>query len=314
MEKKFLTKANRDAEISKITVSKNPELRSAAKRNGLPHLEWMVAITYRNVFGKEWSTVVLFRSETEAREFATELESTCDEVQDFTLRQGVKEQVELRFDPDGKGQYVIAKTLFDASGDAFMHTNLSVLHAVGVLDAAYDLTAEVHEYLGLERINWLKKFGPNWEVLAELDYCLLQFPVSSIAVLAAKQRFHYYFSGDDFNAGYLARDVELLLDGVEQSAKSVLEAQRKRAEGGGRSSRAASIGKLEAYMQEIEKLGDLYPRMSEAAIVDQAFQNAAKNNKTFWKTGGGQAEKYAVRLRSENGFKERYYSIFSQSA
>ncbi|NIZ62234.1 hypothetical protein DL239_14745 [Sedimentitalea sp. CY04] len=92
------------------------------------------------------------------------------------------------------------------------------------------------------------------------------------------------------------------------------EQSQKAGSGGGKSSSLAREARLEAFMFAIEQLADLFPRMSEDAIVMQAFENAAKREEKFWKVAPGQAERYVVPLRSEQPFKRRYDAIFRGNA
>jgi len=83
----------------------------------------------------------------------------------------------------------------------------------------------------------------------------------------------------------------------------------------GKKSSNKKIERIESYLKEIEKLGDLFPRMNERSIVDQAFENVVGKHPELWKQGKGQKESYlSQHIRSEEPYKSRYYAIFGKTA
>ena len=84
---------------------------------------------------------------------------------------------------------------------------------------------------------------------------------------------------------------------------------------GGQKSSIAKNNRLNSFMDEIEKLGDLFHRVPEASIIDIAFNNAVKSNPNLWKQGKGQKDEYLEQhIRSEEPYKSRYYAIFGKTA
>ncbi len=188
------------------------------------------------------------------------------------------------------------------------------LHGAGVL-TDYWTSAHVLDWVGEGDVAWMKsEFGENWSALAEYEYCLHHFPKSSLASLAAHLRLCTYVTLDEFTEGYLARQIEAVYYGTEQVVQSAIKVRKRAGVGGGQASARLRQQRLETFMREIENLADLATRMPEPAIVTQAFANASEKMDKFWKLGGGQAEKYAVYLRSEEPFKTRYFSIFAPNA
>lgn len=113
----------------------------------------------------------------------------------------------------------------------------------------------------------------------------------------------------------LGRMVEDYRWKFQYESKIVQRAEQfqKAGSGGGQNSRNRRTKRLEAFMNAIEELRDLFPRIGEDAIVKQAFENAAEKYSNFWKQGPGQSERYATDLRSEEPFKQRYFAVFKKS-
>ena len=99
----------------------------------------------------------------------------------------------------------------------------------------------VLDFLGDTRIRTLQeRYGENWQAAACFEYCFYQLPHHSPAYIAAAHNFCYYITGDDFKAGYLLRDLEVLLANVETDALRGIKT-RKSAKAGGQA-RARDIG------------------------------------------------------------------------
>ena len=105
-----------------------------------------------------------------------------------------------------------------------------------------------------------------------------------------------------------------MLGGAEELAKAAIELRSKAGRGGSKASQSARSKRLSQFAQEIEKLGDLYPRISEQVILDQAFRNAVEADGEPWKQGRGQQHAYEIELRSSPSFRRRYFAIFSKTA
>jgi hypothetical protein len=83
----------------------------------------------------------------------------------------------------------------------------------------------------------------------------------------------------------------------------------------GKKSSKKKSERIKLFMEEIEKLGDMFPRMNEQKIVDQAFDNVINTYPDLWNQGKGQKEAYlSQHIRSEEPFKSRYYAIFGKTA
>ena len=90
------------------------------------------------------------------------------------------------------------------------------------------------------------------------------------------------------------------------------EADSARGRSGGDTSAQAKRENILSLLDEIEKLGDLFPRIGEDAIFEQAYSNASatrrmpKTQKTI--------DEYGIIIRSEPEYKARYDAIFRKGA
>jgi len=192
---------------------------------------------------------------------------------------------------------------------------LECLRSAGVIDKqTYGVSEEVLNWAGPDRIAWAKAREPeNWACLVELEYCTYHFPRSSLAYKAAQFQLNYYILQDDYSAGYLMREIEVILGGAETVAEQALSARKSAGQGGSQASQSAKKKRLLMFMAEIENLGDLVGRIAEQAILDQAFQTAVAQDQMLWRQGSGQQAEYETVLRSEPEFHDRYYTVFGQT-
>lgn len=115
-----------------------------------------------------------------------------------------------------------------------------------------NITSKVIEFLGAPRIKGLQAaYGDNWQAVAEMEYCWYNLDASSSAYIAAQKQYHYFITKNDFAAGYLQRDLEILVQGVEESVERVnefYEKQSKRsARGGEANSQKARLRRTRFY-------------------------------------------------------------------
>ncbi len=206
--------------------------------------------------------------------------------------------------------------LFSAGGDPNFGLIYDCLSFADVInERTYLISDEVLKWAGQQRIDWAKEAQPeNWECLIELEYCTYHFPRSSLAFLAAQFQFNYYVLQDDYSAGYLMREIEVILGGAETVAEVAINARKSAGDAGRKASQSAKRNRLFMFLAEIEKLGDLVGRVSEKAILDQAFQNAIEQDQSLWRQGRGQQAEYETLLRSEPEYRVKYYQVFDQTA
>jgi hypothetical protein len=123
-----------------------------------------------------------------------------------------------------------------------------------------------------------------------------------------------YMYGEVLSLGRMVEHYRWKFSYEADALKGIQSANASQARGmkGGQASGKAKRDNLEALLNELECLADLYPRMSEEAIMSQAYQNAAKKRKMpkSQKT----IDDYGTILRSDRAYVERYRAIFQKNA
>jgi hypothetical protein len=123
-----------------------------------------------------------------------------------------------------------------------------VLRDAGLSDG-YSVSPKVLDYLGTKRVETIKSIhGENWEVVAEMEFCFSNLPSSSLAYVAAQREYNYYITQDNFAAGYLQRDLEMLTHGVERAAQRANEYSERQSE------RSAKGGQAIAQKAELRRI------------------------------------------------------------
>lgn len=203
------------------------------------------------------------------------------------------------------------------AGDRESPLAFDVLDKAGVTEFYSGLSPAARNYLGKRRIGELKaRFGENWTSAAAFEYCSLTLSPSSPAYVAAAYQFHYYITHDDFTAGYLWRDLECLVHGVESAAIKSLEMRRKAgAKGSAKSaaSRAARRNALIAAMESTAKRNPDIAKLGPKAMAELALPVCIENNPSIWSQGRGQVEEYLGEIRRGEAGDElqaRYLVIF----
>jgi hypothetical protein len=101
---------------------------------------------------------------------------------------------------------------------------------------------------------------------------------------------------------------------LEYDVVALREGKAKRAEASGKASNSKRAARVAAFWGEIEALAYLYPQISEARLVDQAFENAVAQDPDLWRQGKGQKEAYLSEdIRSKEPYKSRYYALFAKT-
>lgn len=158
--------------------------------------------------------------------------------------------------------------------------------AFDVLDAAglKGMPAEVKEFIGQDRLEVLEdKYGDNSGVAAIYEYCWHNLPHSSPAFVAAAYQYHWYISNNDFAAGYLWRDLECLVYGVETAAiknESLLAAAKR----GGEARAQSARRQRSEVLQEMQRMVAAGKKPAQAAdfAAKRGLGTSAVANRALW--------------------------------
>ena len=127
-----------------------------------------------------------------------------------------------------------------SAGDEEFPLAYDVLDKSEIYQNALKLSQNVVDFLGKQRVGQLKsKHRDNYKAAAAFEYCWFKLPHSSATYIAAAYQYHYYITGDEFSAGYLWRDLECLVYGVEAEAVKAIEMRKKAGGAGGKRSAKA---------------------------------------------------------------------------
>lgn len=180
------------------------------------------------------------------------------------------------------------------------------------------LSQQVLDYLGKQRIGELKnRFGENWEAAAEFEYCWLELPHSSPAYIAAACRYHYFVSQYDFSAGYLLRDLECLVHGVEAEAIKAVEMRRKAGQRGREASEKARRRRIESLLTGMEEIAGRNPdiaALGPTSLAALGLGQAIDADPNLWRQGRGQVEEYLGEMRrgeAGEAVKARYSALLT---
>lgn len=205
-----------------------------------------------------------------------------------------------------------------AAGDSDASLAFDVLGDAGIYAGRHGpLSEEVKESLGQERLQEIQaSFGNNWKVAAAFEYCFLQLPQSSPAFVAAFHQFHYYITEDDFSAGYLLRDLEVLVHRVEETAQKAIDRSKKAGHSGSKKSKQARTLRRAKIMDAMETICQRNPdivNLGEDPISKLALNEAIQKDASLWSQGRGQVREYLGEIRrGEAGpdLQRRYAALF----
>ncbi|WP_131541762.1 hypothetical protein [Nioella sediminis] len=272
---------------------------------------WAVHFTVREGMLPEKSFFELFLTEEEANQKADAFPagSEYEEVS----RQWLKTQGEDFF-----RKIIDTGGMFLGAGDEDLYLPWKVLVDGGITAPnGVHVSQKVLDRLGQERIEGLKnRFGDNWEAAAEFEYCWLETHHSSAVCIAAECRYHYFISGNEFAAGYLLRDLEVLVHGVEKEASKAIQMRQNAGKAGSAQSsksREARRSALVAAMEDVAARNPDIAKLGEAALTGLALNQSVKAEPKLWRQGKGQASEYVGEVRrGEAGgeMQARYRAIF----
>lgn len=204
-----------------------------------------------------------------------------------------------------------------SAGSDDLYLPWKVLWDAGITDNGLHTSQKVLDSLGSERVQKLKElYEDNWSVVAEFEYCFRQLSHSSPAYLAAAARFCYYILADDFKAGYLLRDLEVLVHGVEAEATKAIEKGKKAGASGSKKSKQARESRRNLLFAKIETLAERSPdilKFGADAVAKLALQECIEESPVMWRQGAGQVAEYLGEIRrGEAGseLQKRYQALF----
>ncbi len=255
---------------------------------------WLLSQRWKMGFLPESTTVFLYESKEQAER--TMVEYPVDsEKEDEPLLAALPGDIHQKF-REIISDIRMSRLVVGNGGDEDGYLAWKTTNEAGLNDGR-NSSDEVCQFLGPERIAELRKeFGDNWDCVAELEFSYFNLPHSSAAHIACLRQFCYFVLQDDYLAGYHQRDLEVLLEGVEQAAERELRMRKKAGLHGGARSSAARARRREAIVEQMELLAKSNPDMAtlfgETAFARVAAKKAKEEEPELWNQGMGQVEEY----------------------
>jgi hypothetical protein len=191
---------------------------------------------------------------------------------------------------------VLPKLVLDLSG--IINSNEEAATSTTVLD-----------FLGVQRVAELKKkFPRNWRYVAEFEYAALEFSEDSPAYIAAAVRYCRYISKDLLVAGYLIRDLEILISSAEsRHARDSLREAGSR-EGSRENISEKLRGRWRTLVTEMAKKlqseidANSKKRWTELSLARFAAAECVRGDEPNWRVGGaGSVKYYLTSIRAGEG-------------
>lgn len=280
-----------------------------------PDETWQIWITIKSGLLPETSACCTLPSEAEANAYAerhavgTEWPISVKwkgyERQRLNyIRGGIDTQMVPGAGNAGDGESPLAFNILDDAG--IYAGNYSSLPSQRVLD-----------FLGRQRVGDLKcRFGENWQIAAAFEYCWTKLHPSSPAYVAAAYQFQYYIKQDDFAAGYLWRDLENLVHGVEAEALKSIERAKKAGVAGSEKSADTRKKRRAALLTAMEAIAIRNPdftKLGPDSVAKLAVNECTETAPSLWSQGKGQVGEYLGEIRrGEAGedMQARYVALF----
>jgi hypothetical protein len=172
-------------------------------------------------------------------------------------------------------------------------------------------TDRIRELIGSELSDLETIFSKRWfefkildELAGYISYGHESVRKSDLSQKIAAQLRSYMF-GQTLALGRMIEHYRWKFSYEADALRGIQSAQANKARGskGGKASEQAKRRNLECLMKELEVLGDMYPRMSEDAIFQQAYFNAA--SRTKMPKSPKSIVDYGATLRSDEPYKSR---------
>lgn len=172
-----------------------------------------------------------------------------------------------------------------------------------------DLTShpDVLKFSGHDRINELrKKFPATWHYIVELEFAMLNLSKDSPAYIACAIRYCKYFSRDLILAGYLIRDLEILIFRAENKHRSAAIRNERSTIGSRNAADKKLLGRYQTLIQKMEEMAAnpknyrLTAAAKVASVAGKAAQLLEKQKNPNWAGGGAKSvSNYIANIRHD---------------
>lgn len=197
-------------------------------------------------------------------------------------------------------------TYFPHAATERMLLATTVLHKSDAMEPAdgnkLQLSKKAIDTVGQERVEELQeKFGGAWLHATLFEFCQLTLPDTSPESIAATCLYNMHIANDKFAAGYLLRDLESLVKGVEAQAEGNVKRASNAGKGGGDKSSRLREKRVASLLRAIVDLDDRNPGIilnPEKLWLDWALTDATKKDPGLWRQGRGQVKEYLADIKN----------------
>ncbi len=280
---------------------------------------WAVFIWVRSGTILQTPHVLFFDTKEEASEFAGKIQigipvsdqldigRVANEECDF---EGIRESIDLNK----------IRTEADAEADEkdSLEVTYRILSDAGVINfESRELCGCVIDFIGADRITFLKSdFLDKWKFVAAYEYCSMKYSSTAPATISSFCLYSYFVLNDKFYAGYMLRDLEFIIHGVEAEAQKAADKKKMAGEKGKAASKRGRNDRRMALLEAMETFAKRNPDMiafGDKEIARLSLPKCVDTDPTLWAQGRKQVGEYLDEIRrGEAGpdAKARYHALF----
>ena len=269
--------------------------------------DWLVAISSKT--GMDNISTSLFACESKAEaEKVLKAHPIGENLEDM-------EKIKFLLENEISGEQI---HFFISDGESFHGVCYEVLFDSGVITKGYNTAKIVFDDFSIaEKDAYKSRYGDNWEVALWAAYVLSRYHSTSLAGYAVRIFFCHYILGDDYLAGYLWREMEMVLSESETVALQEAARKRKSSWMSGKASHDNKMKRIEALLSEMERIALNNPDThiyGDVMLAQAAMKKAIEANPELWSQGQQQHKNYLSEMRTNPDLRPRYLKMFPKSA
>lgn len=278
----------------------------------VPDKAWRVSLTVQTGLLPEYNMNHIFENQREAENLinahpvGSEYDDGLTSIgKDFFSTSDIDFAIQIGWTPSG-------------ATTPYILLPIEILSKVGVFaEDLWHLNQAVVDFIGASRMEELQEnYDFVSKYVAAMQFASAKFDPASLEHRAASYLFSFYVLEDKFTAGYLLRDLEVLIGNIERNALREQSRLSHATKKSGETSSTKRRERINALLDELQRYcrdNPEYRWQSEKTVIETATKIAAANNPKLWKQGRGQADEYAGEIRrGEHGDEQQeiYLSLF----
>ncbi|WP_322994232.1 hypothetical protein [Castellaniella sp.] len=326
-------KAARKEIVERVNVYKRSDYDEAFSDlvdGGHPEV-WIAQVSIKEGMDRSSSRSMFFHSESKATEYVeahpvgSEFNGRPQEgtESEAVAKMTVRTYVDEGHFPDTRHQFLLSSLpmeqlleagIFERKGRVSLLLYDSPLSGRGPIPV---LSKIVLDFIGHQHASDLKeRFGREWEHVAAWEYCWVKFPHSSLVYISAAHDYAQFVLKDYLTAGYLLRDLEVLILGIEAETVRAAERKKKAGEKGKAASSKARAKRRMALLEAMEAFAKRNPDMiafGDKEVAKRSLPQCVDADPDLWAQGKNQIDQYLTEIRLGDAgpeAKARYQACF----